>query len=61
MQICLYVSMIQSSNATITDIISMDNDEIDGITCEKSSILDAVSRVSIKLLQHVLPSNLPYL
>ena len=49
-----YVSIIQNGYATITDIITMDNDEIDDMTYENVSVVSAVPRVQKKMLKHVL-------
>jgi len=49
-----YVAIIQNGYATITDIITMDNDEIDEMTFENDSVLTPVPRVQKKMLKHVL-------
>jgi len=49
-----YVAIIQNGYATITDIITTDNDEIDEMTFENDSVLTPVPRVQKKMLKHVL-------
>jgi hypothetical protein len=50
----VFVSIIQNGYTTITDIITMDNDEIDDMTYENASFVTAVPRVQKKMLKHVL-------
>jgi hypothetical protein len=49
-----FVSIIQSGYTTITDIVTMDKDEIDNMTFENASIVTAVPCIQKKMLKQVL-------